>query len=256
MLNRRNRAIVAFVIVAGVVVPLLDPTVAAAQTSPVSPVRAQLDEVRRLASVLDYAGAMTLFESVQAKTPDAIESLDALKIQIVYLETGQTDKFLTLERWLITRFKSPRVSTDAERSVKGYLIWKGATDPKILAHALEMTKFARERAVASGEGEYQGFFDTAYGIALYRLGRHAEAAKWLPGQIAHQDVLVRTLALGFTAMNEFKLGNRARSNELMARARKEQPNLPKLGSPTIGADWTDVLITQMVMAEAEGLIQP
>ncbi len=152
---------------------------------------------------------MTLFESVQAKTPDAIESLDGLKIQIVYLETGHTDKFLNLERWLIARYKSPKVSTDAERSVKGYLIWKGATDPTILGHALEMTRFARERAVASGEGEYQGFFDTAYGIALYRLGRYGEAAKWLPGQLGHQDVLVRTLALGFTAMNEFKLGNRA-----------------------------------------------
>ena len=245
-----------FRISAGVAVLLVGSGLAAAQTPPVSPARAELDEVRRLASVLDYSGAMKLFESVQTKTPDAIDSLDALKIQIVYLEMGQTAKFLDLERWLIARYKSPTVSTDAERSVKGYLIWKGATDPTILRHALEMTKFARERAVASGEGEYQGFFDTAYGIALYRLGRYAEAAKWLPGQLTHQDVLVRTLALGFTAMNEFKLGNRARSHELMSRARKEQPNLPKLGSPTIGPDWTDVLITKMVMAEAEALIQP
>ena len=245
-----------FRISAGVAVLLVGSGLAAAQTPPVSPARAQLDEVRRLASVLDYPAAMTLFESVQAKTPDAIESLDGLKIQIVYLETGHTDKFLDLERWLIARYKSPKVSTDAERSVKGYLIWKGATDPTILRHALEMTRFARERAVASGEGEYQGFFDTAYGIALYRLGRYGEAAKWLPGQLAHQDVLVRTLALGFTAMNEFKLGNRARAHELMSRARKEQPNLPQLGSPTIGPDWTDVLITKMVMAEAEGLIKP
>lgn len=245
-----------FRISAGVAVLLVGSGLAAAQTPPVSPARAELDEVRRLASVLDYAAAMTLFESVQAKTPDAIESLDGLKIQIVYLETGHTDKFLNLERFLIARYKSPKVSTDAERSVKGYLIWKGATDPTILSHALEMTRFARERAVASGEGEYQGFFDTAYGIALYRLGRYAEAAKWLPGQLDHQDVLVRTLALGFTAMNEFKLGNRARSHELMSRARKDQSNLPKLGSPTIGADWTDVLITKMVMAEAESLTQP
>jgi hypothetical protein len=241
---------------AGVVVVLLISGFAGAQTPPVSQARAELDEVRRLASVLDYAGATKLFESVQARTPDAIDALDALKIQIVYLETGHTARFLDLVRGLTTRYTSPKVSTDAERSVKGYLIWKGATDPAILAHALEMTRFARERAVASGEGEYQGFFDTAYGIALYRLGRYGEAAKWLPGQIAHPDVLVRTLALGFTAMNEFKLGNRASAHELMARARKEQPNLPKLGSPTIGADWTDVLITKMVMAEAEGLIQP
>ena len=115
-----------FGISAGVAVLLLGS--GAAQTPPVSPARAQLDEVRRLASVLDYPAAMTLFESVQANTPAAIESLDGLKIQIVYLETGHTDKFLNLERWMIARYKSPKVSTDAERSVKGYLIWKGATD--------------------------------------------------------------------------------------------------------------------------------
>jgi tetratricopeptide (TPR) repeat protein len=243
-------------IAAAAAVLFLGSSLAVAQTPAASPARAELDEVRRLASVLDYAGAMKLFESVRKTTPDAIESLDVLKIQIVYLETGHTEKFLDLARWLIARYKAPKVSTDAERSVKGYLIWKGATDRTMLNHALEMTRFARERAVASGEGEYQGFFDTAYGIALYRLGRYADAAKWLPAQLDHQDVLVRTLSLGFSALNEFKLGNRDRSHELMARARKEQVNLPKLGSPTIGADWTDVLITQMVMAEAETLIRP
>jgi hypothetical protein len=37
----------------------------------------------------------------------------------------------------------------------------------------------------------------------------------------------------------------------MTRARQELPNLPQPGSPTFGADWTDVLITKMVIAEAE-----
>lgn len=244
-----------FRLAVGLVALSLASSLAAAQTPAVSSARAELDEVRRLASVLDYAGAMKLFEAVKARTPDAIESLDVLKIQIVYLETGRTGAFLDLTRWLMDRYKSPKVSTDAERSVKGYLIWKGATDPEILAHAIRMTTFASERAVASGEGEYQGFFDTARGIALYRVGRHAEAAKWLPTQLNHQDVLVRSLALGFNAMNELKLGHRAAANALMARARAELPNLPKLGSPTIGADWTDVLITKMVMAEAETLFK-
>ncbi len=227
---------------------------ASAQTPPVTPVRAQLDEVRRLSSVADYAGAMKLFESVKATTPDAIESLDGLKIAIVYLQTGNTAKFLDLTNWLIARYKSPKLSTDAERSVKGYLVWKGATDPKILAHAVEMTTFASEQAVASGEGEYQGFFDTARGIALYRVGRYAEAARWLPTQLDHQDVLVRSLALGFNAMNEGKLGHRTKANEFMARARQELPKLPRPGSATFGADWTDVLITKMVLAEAESVI--
>lgn len=228
---------------------------AAAQTPAVSPVRAQLDEVRRLSSVADYTGAMRLFERVKASTPDAIESLDGLKISIVYLHTGNVAKFLDLTNWLIARYHSPKVSTDAERSVKGYIIWSGAKDPTILAHALAMTVFASDQATKSGEGEYQGFFDTSRGIALYRLGRYAEAAEWLPRTLRHEDVLVRTLALGFNAMNEFKLGHRAKATDLLATARRELPHLPAPGSPTFGADWTDVLITKMVVAEAEQLVK-
>jgi tetratricopeptide (TPR) repeat protein len=229
--------------------------VAVAQTPAASPVRAKLDEVRRLASVADYAGAMKLFETVKAQAPDAIESLDGLKIAIVYAQTGNTAKFIELTNWLIARYQAPKSSTDAERSVKAYIVWKGAKDPKILAHAVEMTKFASEHAVASGEGEYQGFFDTSRGIALYRVGRYSEAAQWLPKTLNHDDVLVRSLALAFNAMNEWKLGHRARANDLMARARQELPRLPAPGSPTFGADWTDVLITKMVVAEAETVVK-
>jgi hypothetical protein len=228
--------------------------VAAAQAPATTP-RAKLDEVQRLSSVADYAGAMKLFEAVKAQSPETIESLDGLKIQIVYLHTGNTAKFLDLTNWLIARYLSPKTSTDAERSVKGYVIWKGATDPKILAHAVEMTKFASEQAQASGEAQYQGFFDTSRGIALYRVGRYADAAQWLPKTLNHQDVLVRSLALGFNAMNEWKLGHRARATELMAQVRRELPNLPAPGSPTFGADWTDVLITKMVVAEAETVVK-
>ncbi len=227
----------------------------AAQTQPASPARARLDEVQRLASVGDYAGATTLFEAVKAQSPEAIESLDGLKIAIVYLQTGNTARFLELTHWLVARYQSPKTSTDAERSVKAYIVWKGAKDPKILAHAVEMTTFASEHAVASGEGEYQGFFDTSRGIALYRVGRYAEAAQWLPKTLDHDDVLVRSLALAFNAMNEWKLGHRARATELMARARQEAPKLPAPGSPTFGADWTDVLITKMVLAEAETVVK-
>ena len=246
MTLRIATALVAYVVVCGV---------AAAQTPAVSPARAQLDEVQRLSSVADYAGAMKLFETVKAKTPDAIESLDGLKIQIVYLQTGNTAKFLDLTNWLIARYTSPKTSTDAERSVKGYVIWKGATDPKIVAHAVQMTAFASEHAVASGQGEYQGFFDTSRGIALYRAGKYAEAAQWLPKSLNHENVLVRSLTLAFDAMTEFKLGHRAQATNLLARARQELPKLPAPGSATFGADWTDVLITKMAVAEAATVVK-
>jgi tetratricopeptide (TPR) repeat protein len=242
-------------VAAAIVAFLASCGIAAAQAPATSPNRAKLDEVRRLSSVADYAGAMTLFETVKAQSPDAIESLDGLKIAIVYLQTGNTAKFIELTNWLIARYRSPKTSTDAERSVKAYIVWKGARDPKILAHAVEMTRFASEHAQASGEAEYQGFFDTSRGIALYRVGRYSEAAQWLPKTLNHDDVLVRSLALAFNAMNEWRLGHRARATDLMGQVRRELPKLPTPGSPTFGADWTDVLITKMVVAEAETLVK-
>lgn len=64
---------------------------------------------------------------------------------------------------------------------------RGSKDPQLLAHAVEMTRYASERAAAHGEAQYQGFFDS----------------------------------------------------------------LPVPGSAEYGIEWTDILITRMVMKEAE-----
>jgi tetratricopeptide (TPR) repeat protein len=217
--------------------------------------RARLDEVQRLSSQRNYAAAIAAFEAIHAQQPEAIASLDGLKMVTVYAEAGDMPKFESLTRWLVQRHREPKTSTDAERSVKGYIVHRSAEDPQLLAHAVDMTRFASEQAAAHGEGEYQGFFDTSRGIALYRVGRFAEAAEWLPKGLDHESLYVRSLALPFYAMTELARGNRTQADALMARARAEAARLPAPGTEEYGVEWTDILITKMVMQEAEDALQ-
>jgi hypothetical protein len=169
----------------------------------------------------------------------------------VYAETGNLAKFQELTRWMIQRWPSPKLSTEAERQVKGYIVHKNATDPQLIARSVEMTRFASEQATASGEGQYQGFFDISRGIALYRAGRFADAATWLPKALTHESVYVRSLAQPFYAMTLRAQGDTARAAEMMAQARRTAATLPAVGSLDYSVEWTDILITRMVMKEAE-----
>jgi tetratricopeptide (TPR) repeat protein len=213
--------------------------------------RERLDEVQRLSSQRNYTAAIAMFEAVKAQQPDAIGSLDGLKMVTVYAETGNLAKFQELTRWMVQRWPTPKLSTEAERQVKGYIVHKSAKDPQLVARSVDMTRFASEQAVASGEGQYQGFFDTSRGIALYRAGRYADAAMWLPKTLTHESVYVRSLAQPFYAMTLRAQGDTARASEMMAQARRTAATLPAAGSLDYSVEWTDILISRMVLQEAE-----
>jgi tetratricopeptide (TPR) repeat protein len=217
--------------------------------------RARLDDVQRLASERNYTAAIQTFEAVRSQHPNDVTALDGLKMVTVYAEVGNDRMFNELSRWMVERWKTPKIATDAERSVKGYIVSRRGTDKALIAHAVEVTRFASDNAARDGEGQYQGFFDTSHGIALYRAGRHAEAAQWLSKTLSHSSLYVRTLALPFFAMTQLALGNRAQANELMTRARAEAARLPVPGSEQYGVEWTDTLITRMVMQEAEDVLK-
>ena len=225
------------------------PEQATATAAPIAP-RAKLDEALLLASELKYDAAITAFEGVKAQHPEAITGLDGLKMVVVYAEVGNQAKHAELTRWLLERYRTPKTATDAERAVKGYIVRHGSNDPTLLAEAVRMTSYASDHAATDGEGQYQGFFDTSRGVAEYRVGRFAEAAKWFPKTIDHESLYVRSLALPFYAMTELALGNRAHAQELYARAQTTAADLPKPGSAEYAIDWTDILISRMVLKEA------
>jgi hypothetical protein len=226
------------------------PPAAAAAPAPAE-LRAKLDESLRLAGELKYEAAIALFEQIREKHPEAVTPLDGLKLVVVYSEVNDLPKFEELTRWLVDRHRTPRTATDAERSVKGYIVDRRGTDRALLAHAVDMTRYAAEHAAAQGEGQYQGFFDTSRGVAEYRMGRHAEAAKWLATTTDHQSVYVRTLALPFYAMATLAQGRRAQADTLLERARTEARGLPKPGTEEYAIEWTDTLISHRVLEEAE-----
>src|ERR1700694_5779319 len=84
--------------------------------------RARLDEALRLASELKYDAAIAAFEAVKAQHAEAINGLDGLKMAVVYAEVGRTTKHAELTRWLVERYRTPKTATEAERSVKGYIV--------------------------------------------------------------------------------------------------------------------------------------
>jgi hypothetical protein len=225
------------------------PPPAAAPPAPTT--RARLDAIQRWSSEQNYDQAMAEFEKIRAAEPDAVTSLDALKMVIVYAEVGNMARHDELSRWLVERYKAPKTATDAERSVKGYIVHASAKDQALLAHAAEMTRFASEHAAADGQGEYQSFFDTSRGVAAYRLGRYAEASRLLAPNADDTNVLVRGLALPFYAMSEHARGNRAQARALAERARAATRQLPVPGADRYELDWTDTLISRKALEEME-----
>jgi hypothetical protein len=226
------------------------PAPEAPAAKPLDP-RARLDEIQRLSSERNYDAAIKAFETMQAEQPDAITSLDGLKMVVVYAEIGDLAKHESLTKWLVERHREPKTATDAERSVKGYIIHQRAKDPALLKHAVNMTRVASERAKADGEEEYQGFFDTSRGIALYRTGRYVEASKLLFSTIEHPSLYVRTLSLPFFAMSENARGSRAQLEAIAERARAEAAKLPQPGMDEYAEEWTDILISRRVLEEME-----
>jgi hypothetical protein len=225
--------------------PLQPPPQAAAPAD----ARARIDDALRLASERKYDAAIAAFEAVKAQHADAINGLDGLKMVVVYAEAGKTARHAELTRWLMDRYRTPKTATEAERAVKGYIIYRGAKDAALLTRAAEMTAYASDHAEADGEGQYQGFFDTSRGIAQFRLGHFADAARWFPKTIDHPSLYVRSLALSFFAMSERAAGNRAHADQLYARAVATGAGLPQFGTPEYGVEWTDILIARMALQE-------
>ena len=213
--------------------------------------RQRLDAVQRQSSERHYDAAIAEFEKIKADEPDAITALDALKMVVVYAEVGSMQKHDELTRWLVERHKTPKTATDAERSVKGYIVHSSAKDKTLLAHAVQMTRYASEHAAADGEGQYQGFFDTSRGVAAYRVGRFADASKLLSTTTDHQSLYVRSLSLPFYAMSERARGNRKLAETLAERARSTARALPVPGTDEYEVEWTDILISRKALEEME-----
>ena len=213
-----------------------------------------VDNVMDLAAREQHEAAVTMFERIKEDQPETIESIHGHKVAVLYAHIGDPARHETHCRWLIERYRDAELPTDAERSVKGYVLAPSSDDPALLEHALERTRLATDYAEERGEGEYQLWFEGSRGMAAYRVGNYDEAVTHLEKATEAESLYISSLALPFLAMAEFARGNQERAEQVLEHARAEAARLPEPGSEEYLREWTDTLTTQLAMREAEEVI--
>ena len=78
---------------------------------------------------------------------------------------------------------------------------------------------------------------------------------WLSKALTHENLWVAAWR-SRCAMALLAQGQRARGKEALAQARRTAAGMPAVGTPEYRAQWTDTLITRMVMKEAEAAFAP
>lgn len=215
---------------------------------------ALLADALRFAGEQRYDDTIAAFEKVKAQRPEAIVSIQGFKMAVVYAQVGDRERFDAHSRWLIARYKDAELATDAERSVKGYLLFAGPHDPALLAEAAGRTRYAVEAAAKAGEAELLPWFYLSHGMAEYRMKHYAEAATWLAKVVDDETLYIRSLAQVFHSMAVHEQGKRAEALALLEKARTTAATLPASGTEEYQEEWTDTLSTQLAMGEAEALI--
>lgn len=216
--------------------------------------QALLADALRFAGEQRYDDAIAAFEKVKAERPEAIVSIQGHKIAVVYATIRDSEKLNAHCRWLIARYKDAELATDAERSVKGYLLFSGPHDPALLAQAVGRTRYAVDTAAKAGEAELLPWFYLSHGMAEYRMKNYAESATWLAKVVDDETLYIRSLAQAFHAMAVHRQGQRAEALALLEKARATAVTLPAPGTEEYKKEWTDTLSTQLAMREAEALI--
>lgn len=227
---------------------------AAALTSDAPEDPESIEAVLYLASQDRHEDAVQLFERIKKERPETIESIHGHKVAVVYAAIGDRARHEAHCRWLMDRYRDAVMPTDAERSVKGYLLFPSADDPALLDHALERARLAARDAVERGEGQWLLWFIGSQGMAEYRSGNYAEAVTQLAKAAKDDNLYISSLALPFQAMAEFAQGNHERAGEVLAQAQEAAARLPEPGSEEYFREWTDTLTTQIALREAERVI--
>jgi len=209
-----------------------------------------LNEPYRLAVAGEYDAALRAFEQVRAESPDDIQSLDALRFAVAYAASGDKEGHLAHSRWLVSRYPSPELASDADRSIKGYIVSAWAEDPALLEEATTRMRFATDKAVEHGEGEWMAWFYASRGIAEYRTGDYEAASQWLSQAIGDENPYIRSLALNFYVMAEHAQGNEENAAVLLREASRVVGELPDRGTEDYEENWSDTLVARMSLQEA------
>ena len=113
-------------------------------------------------------------------------------------------------------------------------------------------------AVAAGTDQPDWvYYQFAKGLAEYRSGHFDEASRWLTQVIDHEGYYDRAVqACAVLAMAQYQLKQPEQARATLANGIKiADTNLPKPASHYFGQTWHDWIIDQVLMREAQSLIE-
>lgn len=207
-------------------------------------------EATELAFYGKYQEAVQLFEGMLAEDPDNLLLFHGYLIAILYAQSDDHAKHEAHCQWMFEKFPGDKDATAASRTGKAYVLYSGADNAELLAHAAKRIDYGAERA-SDGANHFQ---TVARGIAAYRLKNYQEAREWLEKEVGNEAPAIQSLALAYAAMVEHELGNTSKSLEHLAAARTVVADFPELSINTNRRRFVNYLISKIALNEAETLL--
>jgi serine/threonine protein kinase/tetratricopeptide (TPR) repeat protein len=168
------------------------------------------------------------------------------------LQSGDVEGYRRHCQQVLSRFGATTDPPTAERMAKDCLILPPPDgDLKMIA---QMADLAVEKGKAHPDLPY---FQFAKGWAEYRLGHFAEAVEWAEHGLATPQVDFRAAqAWAVLAMAYHQMGRKEQACDALLKSKDiAETKLPKIGSRDLGPTWSDVIIVQFLLREAERLVE-
>jgi tetratricopeptide (TPR) repeat protein len=176
----------------------------------------------------------------------------------LHLESGDTEGYRQVCSQMLQRFGRTEDSEVARRTSRVCLLVPGAVADYNLPLKLA------EQAVTRGS-EYPRVSEFVKGMADYRTGQYDSAIKCFSDSIVDEIPRERDPALGylfdrinaelFSAMAHHRLGQTAKAEQLLAKARQVmEAEFPKVEGGDIGPKWRGWVGCRIALREAEALI--
>jgi WD40 repeat protein len=166
---------------------------------------------------------------------------------IVHTQLANKKEYRRLCQEMLQRFGSTLDPTIAERTVKACSLMPGLLDdlgPVTRLADLAVSKDPNHPSMAS--------LQFAKGLAEYRAGHHADAARWLEKSLAKAQAYLPATAAFALAMAQQQQSQTAQAKATLARAQETLSQLPSLERS--GGSWLECVYTDQMRREAEALI--
>ena len=211
-------------------------------------------ELRRQADALAGRGKLSEAAADMAKAVelDPTDHWYWFVLAPLVVENGDVQGYHKLCQAMLARFGATNDPSIAERTAKVCLLLPVAVAELATASRLS------ELAVADGkDSPWLPYYQCTKGLSEYRQGRFTSAVDWVQKALASPGVIARDVQASMVlAMAQQQLNQPNEARATLAKGRElAETNLPKLDSGDLGPDWHDVLIANILMREAQGLIE-